>query len=275
VEKEIEKSDRGIRHEVASPVTGVALKSVLNLPEIVSQVANKTIVYVGEKHDRYGDHLLQLEVIRELHKKHSKIAIGMEMFQRRYQKALDDYISGESDTQTFLKRSRYFSTWRFNYHLYEDILQYAKANKIPVVALNQDRELVSKVAQEGLEQLSPKEKDQIPEEMIFEDEPYKKRLRRVFEMHQNQLSRDEVPPVFEYFHQAQILWDETMAESIATFLADRSDYRLVVLAGSGHLAYGSGIPKRAYRRTGKEYAIFEQKNSHLLTMSKWLFKFKL
>ena len=46
-----------------------------------------------------------------------------------------------------------------------------------------------------------------------------------------------------------------MAESIATFLAERPDYRLVILAGSGHLAYGSGIPKRAYRRTGKEYAI--------------------
>ena len=74
-------------------------------------------------------------------------------------------------------------------------------------------------------------------------------------MHQAELSGDNAPQVFEYFHQAQILWDETMAESIAAFLADRPDYRLVVLAGNGHLAFGSGIPKRAYRRTGKEYAI--------------------
>jgi S1-C subfamily serine protease len=29
----------------------------------------------------------------------------------------------------------------------------------------------------------------------------------------------------------------------------------VVLAGSGHLAYGSGIPKRAYRRIAKDYTI--------------------
>jgi membrane-associated protease RseP (regulator of RpoE activity) len=74
-------------------------------------------------------------------------------------------------------------------------------------------------------------------------------------MHQAELSGDKTPQVFEYFHQAQILWDETMAESIATFLADHPDYRLVVLAGNGHLAFGSGIPKRAYRRTGKDYAI--------------------
>ena len=114
---------------------------------------------------------------------------------------------------------------------------------------------MSKVAREGLEQLSRKEKGRIPEEMIFEDEPYKKRLRRVIEMHQTEPTGDRTPQVFEYFHQAQVLWDETMAESIATFLADHPDYHMVVLAGSGHLAYGSGIPKRAYRRTGKEYAI--------------------
>ena len=255
VEKETAASDRGIQLEVGQPATGIALEAVLSLSEIASRVADKTIVYVGEKHDRYGDHLVQLEMIQALHQRHPKLAIGMEMFQRRYQKSLDDYISGETDTQTFLKESHYFSTWRFNYHLYEDILQYARANRIPVVALNQDNELVSKVANEGLENLSPEEKGHIPDELIFEDEPYKKRLRSVFEMHQTNLDGDSIPQEFEYFHQAQILWDETMAESIANFLTNRPDYQMVVLAGSGHLAYGAGIPKRVYRRIGKDYAI--------------------
>jgi len=255
VEKETAASDRGIQLEVGRPATGIALEAVLPLSKIASRVADKTIVYVGEKHDRYGDHLVQLEMIQALHRHHPKLAIGMEMFQRRYQKSLDDYISGATDTQTFLKESHYFSTWRFNYHLYEDILQYARANRIPVVALNQDHELVRKVANEGLENLSPEEKGRIPEELILDDEPYKKRLRSVFEMHQTNLDGDTIPQKFEYFHQAQILWDETMAESIANFLTDRPDYHMVVLAGSGHLAFGVGIPKRVHRRIGKDYAI--------------------
>jgi len=255
VEKETAASDRGIQLELPRPATGIALEAVLSLSEIASRVADKTIVYVGEKHDRYGDHLVQLEMIQSLHRRHPKLAIGMEMFQRRYQKSLDGYISGETDTQTFLKESHYFSTWRFNYHLYEDILQYARANKIPIVALNQDNELVRKVANEGLGNLSPEEKGRIPDELILDDESYRKRLRSVFEMHQTNLADDSIPQEFEYFHQAQILWDETMAESIATFLADRPDYHMVVLAGSGHLAYGAGIPKRVYRRIGKDYAI--------------------
>jgi uncharacterized iron-regulated protein len=255
VEKETAASDRGMQLAVDQPATGIALEAVLPLSKIASRVADKTIVYVGEKHDRYGDHLVQLEMIQALHRRHPKLAIGMEMFQRRYQKSLDDHISGETETQTFLKESRYFSTWRFNYHLYEDIIQYARANRIPVVALNQDNELVRKVANEGLESLSPEEKGRIPDELILDDEPYKKRLRSVFEMHQTNLDGDSIPQVFEYFHQAQILWDETMAESIANFLTNRPDYHMVVLAGSGHLAYGAGIPKRVYRRIGKDYAI--------------------
>ncbi|MEJ2430830.1 MAG: ChaN family lipoprotein [Deltaproteobacteria bacterium] len=232
VVKETEASERGIQYEVGAPVRGIATTSVLSVPEIVSRVADKTIVYVGEQHDQYGDHLLQLEMIRDLHQRHPKLAIGMEMFQRRYQEAVDDYISGKTDTETFLKRSHYLTAWRFNYHLYEDILQYAREQKIPVIALNQNNELVSKVASQGLDQ-----------------------LRGVFEMHRNDFPGDTALRNFEYFYQAQVLWDETMAQSIAAFLKDRPAFNLVVLAGSGHLAYGSGIPKRAYRRTAKAYTI--------------------
>jgi len=159
------------------------------------------------------------------------------------------------NTQTFLKNSRYLDTWRFNYHLYEDILQYAREHKIPVIALNQENELVSKVANQGLDQLTQEEKSRIPVEMALDDEAYKERLRLVFEMHKRELPGGEAPQVFEHFYQAQVLWDETMAETIASFLTNRPDFHLVVLAGNGHLAYGSGIPKRAYRRVAKDYVI--------------------
>jgi aminopeptidase N len=255
VVKETETSERGIQYDVGAPVRGIATTSILSLPEIVSRVADKTIVYVGERHDQYGDHLLQLEMIRDLYQRYPKLAIGMEMFQRRYQGAVDEYVSGKTDTQTFLKKSHYLNTWRFNYHLYEDILQYAREQKIPVVALNQENELVSKVANQGLDQLTPEEKAQIPAEMALDDKAYKERLRGVFEMHQSEFPGDTALRNFEYFYQAQILWDETMAETIAGFLKDRPAFHLVVLAGSGHLAYGSGIPKRAYRRIAKDYTI--------------------
>jgi predicted metalloprotease with PDZ domain len=44
-----------------------------------------------------------------------------------------------------------------------------------------------------------------------------------------------------------------MAHSIDRFLRQNPKHQMVVIAGAGHIAYGSGIPKRTYRLNGKEY----------------------
>ncbi|BCX08553.1 MAG: hypothetical protein KatS3mg066_2412 [Fischerella sp.] len=41
-----------------------------------------------------------------------------------------------------------------------------------------------------------------------------------------------------------------MAEGIAEFVKANPDYRVVVLAGQGHIVYGYGIPSRVARRLG-------------------------
>ena len=49
---------------------------------------------------------MELEIIKDLHRRGRNIAIGMEMFQRPFQKALDDYIEGKIDEREFLKSNR-------------------------------------------------------------------------------------------------------------------------------------------------------------------------
>jgi len=57
---------------------------------IIDQVSGKDIIYVGEVHDKFEHHRVQLKFIMELYKKHKNIAIGMEMFQKPFQQTLDD-----------------------------------------------------------------------------------------------------------------------------------------------------------------------------------------
>jgi len=249
------ESDRGGRFAVPLPVSGISINALQALPRIISGVADKAIVYVGEKHDRYGDHIVQLEVIKGLYKQHKKLAIGMEMFQYSYQNAIDDYIYGRIDEQTFLLESHYFSTWKFNYHLYRDILRFARDQRIPVIALNMDNKIVRKVAQKGLESISKQEKLLLPENMDFSDQRYKESLKTIFKTHQDLYNDMGTPTVFENFFHAQVLWDETMAENVQRFLAKNPDYNMVILAGNGHLVYDFGIPKRAFKKTGRDYAV--------------------
>jgi hypothetical protein len=174
----------------------------------------------------------------------------MEMFQRPFQKVLDDYTSGAIDERTFLKRSEYFKRWDVDYHLYKPILDFARAQRLPVVALNVRREIVDKVGRTGIDSLSAEEKREIPQKLDLSDGEYRARLKQVFERHQGAEKKN-----FDFFHQAQVLWDESMAESADRFLKSRPDYRMIVLAGGGHLQYGSGIPSRVFRRNGLSYAV--------------------
>lgn len=45
------------------------------------------------------------------------------------------------------------------------------------------------------------------------------------------------------------VWDEFMADSAARFQMDHHLKRMVILAGSGHIERGFGIPERASKRT--------------------------
>ena len=227
----------------------VDVRTLKTLASIIVELAAKKIVYVGEEHDKYSHHQIQLEILRGLYLQNPKIAVGMEMFQRPFQKALDDYIEGRIDERMFLKESEYFKRWNIDYNLYKPILDFARAHRLPVIALNARQEIVSKVAKGGLESLTIEERQQIAKDLDLSDVVYRARLRAVFAAHKQSQEKD-----FEFFYQAQVVWDETMAESIDRFLTGNPDYRIVVLAGGGHLQYGSGIPKRVFRRNPYEYS---------------------
>lgn len=237
----------GIRAELALVARAVEPAKALSLQEVIQGVMDKDIIYTGEGHPNYQDHKIQLEVIRALHRAGRPFAIGMEMFQQPFQQSLEDYIAGRTGEKEFLLDSEYFKRWRFNYHLYREILDFARTYGIPVVALNQKEEIIKKVSRGGLDALSDEEKREIPPDMDMSDRTYRERLMMVFKEHAG--SKD-----FLNFYQAQILWDETMAHSIDAYLRENPGFQMVVIVGQGHVAYGSGIPERAYRLNGREYA---------------------
>ena len=220
----------------------------MGLYEVIAAVAEKPVIYVGEAHTSAEHHKVQLEVVMELKRRASKFAIGMEMFQLPFQKALDDYIGGKTSEREFLKASEYFKRWKFDWKLYRDIVLFARAWGVPVIALNAKAEVVDGVFSSGLGGLGPEGKREIPADMDFSDLDYKDRLREIFNLH-------EAGGDFDRFHQAQVLRDETMAHAIAGFMRENPGYQVVALAGGEHLLRGFGIPKRQKRLNGMDYAI--------------------
>ena len=219
------------------------LNAYTTVEKIIPVLAEKRVVFVGETHNRYDHHLIQLEIIRRLHQRHPQLAIGMETFQQPFQRHLDDYVAGEISEQEMLRATEYYQRWRMDYRLYAPILRYAREHKLPVIALNLPVELTRKVGRVGLGGLTKAERVRLPAEIDHSDAAYAARIKEVFEYHPRDSGQ-----TFENFLEVQLSWDEGMAERAAGFLQVNPDYHMVIVAGSGHLAYGSAIPRRLLRR---------------------------
>jgi len=236
----------------AGATPALDLNAFSTVGQLIPGLAEKRVVFVGEQHNRFDHHLIQLEIIRRLHEQHPQLqlAIGMEAFQQPFQQYLDDFIAGIITEQEMLRATEYYHRWRMDYRLYAPILRYAREHGLPVVALNLPVELTRKVGRVGLAGLTPEERAGLPAGIDRSDAAYEQRVREVFELHPN----DKEQP-FEHFLEVQLLWDEGMAERAVSFLQQHPEHMLVILAGAGHIAYGSAIPQRLTRRLAADTSI--------------------
>lgn len=224
---------------------GMPVKALHTFEQIVDALARARVVYAGETHNEYGSHLLQLQILQALQARNRNLVIGLEMFPRSSQQALDDYIQGKTDERQFIKASRYFEVWGFDYRLYRDIIAYAKAQRIPLIGLNLDKAISRQVFAKGsTDGLTPEQQTQIAGERDLDLPGYQQRLQAAHNQH------DDSPhgSGFSGFLQAQALWDETMAEGVVTALERFPGHQMLVLAGNGHVGKDNGIPPRVARR---------------------------
>jgi hypothetical protein len=143
-----------------------------DLNGLIDKLASRRLVFVGETHDRYEDHLNQLAIIDGLRLRGKDVAIGMEPFQQPFQGDLDAYIAGTIDEAELLRRTDYFERWRYDYRLYRPILRLARAHGIPVIALNLEREITEAVGDGGLEALDSAQRSRIPVDLDRSDPAY-------------------------------------------------------------------------------------------------------
>jgi uncharacterized iron-regulated protein len=239
-------SDMKNTSEPVAALPVVKMEQTYPLAQMIDKIDGARVILVGETHTRYDHHLVQLEILKLLYQKSTKLAIGVEWFQRPFQQYLDAYIAGEISEQEMLHQTGYFQRWRYDYRLYRPIIRYAREHKIPLIALNASKELSDALAKSGFDDLPAEFKAQLPKSYDWSDKAYEKRLRSVFDEH------PEYSSEFDTFLRGQLTWDESMAERAAEYLQDNPDTRMLVLAGSGHIADGSGIPDRIKRRIDVE-----------------------
>jgi uncharacterized iron-regulated protein len=216
--------------------------------KIVTQLQSANVVYLGETHDNSSDHQQQLTIIQALFKHKPRLAIGMEMFQRPAQPLLDRYLAGKITATELRQQTEFDKRWGYKWGYYLPILEFAKANRLSVIALNTPTEITRKASKQGLESLTTAELQTIPplSEIDRSNAQYQQMILASYQQHAGIVSI--ASKSFDRFYTAQLLWDETMAATTANFVNQNPNYQTIVLAGSSHIIYGYGIPNRVLRR---------------------------
>ena len=218
---------------------------------MLDQVAHADVVFVGEQHDDPATHRLELRILQGLHTRvGSRLTLGMEMWERDEQAALDAYLTGTTTEAMFLKSSRPWPNYQTDYR---PLVEYAKAQHIPVAATNAPQAIVSAVGKTGLSVLTTAPSGQAAALIQAPHDDYWQRFQATMQAMggaHGGMAMDDA--TIQRFYEAQVVRDETMAESIVNRLGTPlgSDPGPVVLHINGqfHTDNGGGIPKRVLWR---------------------------
>ncbi len=221
----------------------------ISFAQMIKEMKDSRFIYVGESHNSMPMHDIQLEVIKALHQQDKNLSIGLEMFTVSGQEVLNKWSLGLLTEDEFIEEAEWYVTWNFNFNYYRNIFLFAKANRIPIYALNAPRTMISDVRKKGWEGLTEEEKLIIPKPDLSIKE-HRELIMTIFGgAGAHQMPGSGMEEMMEGLYRAQSAWDEVMAHN-AVESAKKDGRRMAILAGSGHLLYNLGINYRVSQRTG-------------------------
>lgn len=231
---------------------------------LMTDMAKRDVVLLGEYHDDDDHHRWQVHTLASLHALRPNMVIGFEMFPRRVQPTLDRWVKGELTLKQFLEQSEWEKVWNTAPDLYVPLFQFARINRIPMVALNVDSTLSKSISEKGWDQVPEAQREGVGRPAV-PPEGYRDFLFEAYRAHAGghgpkgpQGAKDTKASKndsgFRNFVESQTTWDRAMAEALVRAAqsvqsaqpgqsGQSSDKPLAVgIMGSGHLRFGYGVP---------------------------------
>jgi uncharacterized iron-regulated protein len=223
-----------------------------SLEDAVAEAGQATVTFLGESHDDPTAHVIEFEFLKLLHA-NGPLVLTLEMFERDVQYVLDEYLDSQIGEDHLIASGR---AWRHYKTDYRPLIEFAKANKIPVVAGNAPRRYVNRAGlhgQKSFDVLSAAAKATLPPLPYAEaSERYAKKfhdimekMRREAEERAKAENKPQAQPARKRDPakalEAQSLWDASMAYSISDALMRHPGSRILQVNGSFHSEDRLGI----------------------------------
>ncbi|EPN8223726.1 ChaN family lipoprotein [Vibrio alginolyticus] len=202
------------------------------LSKLPIELQQADVILIGEWHTHAGVHRFQTDMLKQLTSYDRSFALSMEQFTRDKQPVVDAYLRGEIGEQYLMKQANAWPNYESDYR---PLVEFAKQKNLPVIAANAPKSIVRCIGRQGLDYINKLDDDQrmfIAQAINTGNSPYKEKF--MASMHHGK------PEQTEKQFAAQVTWDETMAESIVSYLDDNPGAQIVHVAGKFHTEQGLG-----------------------------------
>ena len=215
----------------------------ITIDELAEMSKGKDVIFFGEIHNDSIAHVIEYCMLRKLHKNiHRKIVLSLEAISDDYQLILDEYLQGWIDLSDF---EHLANTWYPFFHSYLQLLEFAKSNKIPVIAAEVPTRYVKLVTSHGMHAL-----DSLPEKSrkLLPPLPYFIDNGKYYEKYMHGVSGAD-----ENSFIAFSLYDATMAYNINRFLTKNKDVSVFHVTGRFHIEENLGTVMQLKRLAKVSY----------------------
>jgi uncharacterized iron-regulated protein len=202
-------------------------QKLVTVEDVTGSMQNADVLFFGEEHNDSTCHVLERLLLDGIAQRYpGKTALSMEMFETDCQEVLNEYLDSLVREKNFVTEGR---AWH-NYKDYRPMIEYARSNKIPVVAANAPARYVNMVNRMGLASLYRLDKTAKawlpPLPIDTATGSYYNKFIDIMGGH-NAMGGMQM-------YQAQNLWDATMGWSIAQFLRKHHGYKVFQVNGGFH-----------------------------------------
>jgi uncharacterized iron-regulated protein len=230
--------------------------------ELIAATKAADVTFLGEVHDDAVAHHLEYSILRDTQT--PGLALSLEMFETDVQYVLDEYLAGQINEEHLISDAR---AWNHYDTDYKPLIELARQRHLPVIAANPPRRyvnIVSRLGPQALESLGEPARRFLPPLPYADASPaYAEKFLDI--MKQSGDEPDAGPEATEEHEQggatehtlnpddlqralqAQSLWDAGMAHSIATYLDNNPEGRVLHVSGSFHSEQHLGIPEHLER----------------------------
>ncbi|MFD2286817.1 hypothetical protein GJU39_14480 [Pedobacter petrophilus] len=198
----------------------------ISVDGIVTDMKDADVLFFGEEHNDSIGHYLEAEIFKKLNQAYPQhVALSMEMFHTDIQPVVNEYLADVISEKNFIKEGR---AWE-NYNDYRPLVEYAKINKLQVIAANAAARYSNAVTKNGLATLKNFPKTSLS---FLPPLPIDTATGRYHEKFTGLLGGHGMGTMKVY--QTQNFWDATMAWSISKFTQANKGIKVFHLNGRFH-----------------------------------------